>query len=403
MTQPVRITMPRLSDSMEEGTLLRWIKGSGEMVQAGDALAEIEFDKATTIHEADAAGVLSTVIDAGDTVPVGTVIAWIGGGGAPEVVGVGTGVAAVSPAIAPGLAALAATARPGARPAGFRPKASPVARRMAAIHGIELDGVAGSGPDGRIMRSDVAVRIAGSSPEPVVATGSGSRGEVTTQVLSHMQALVAERMTRSHTEVPDFEVRVRVDAEPMEALRRQLKPHFAGAGPSINDFVVKAAGLALREHPRANGSHRGNGWELYGRVNVGIAVATDGGLVVPTVFDADQKSLSEISRVSRDLSTRARAGRITPSDLDGATFTVSNLGMFGVDSFTAVVPPNQGAILAVGAVLRAPVVRGDAVVPGLVLELVLSCDHRILYGADAARLVTRMRELLEQPLPLLVR
>jgi pyruvate dehydrogenase E2 component (dihydrolipoamide acetyltransferase) len=250
------------------------------------------------------------------------------------------------------------------------------------------------------VRTDVALRIV--SPAPVLSTPAGIRGVVTTQSLSRVQALIAQRMTQSRSQVPDFEVRVRVDAQPIASLRQQLKADAAELVPSVTDFIVKCAAIALREQPQANGSYRGNAWELYDRVNVGIAVATDGGLIVPTIFDADQMSLGEIRRTTQDLSARARQGRIAPGELEGATFTVSNLGMFGVDSFTAVIPPHQAAILAVGAAVRAPVVRQERVVPGLVLDLALSCDHRILYGADAARLVSRIRELLEHPLSLLV-
>ena len=204
-------------------------------------------------------------------------------------------------------------------------------------------------------------------------------------------------------EIPDSRGSVRVDAEPLCAVRTQLNGGDRSAElPSITDFVVKAAASALREQPRANGSYCGDTWELYARVNVGIAVATEGGSVVPTIFDADRKPLGEIARATQDLAARAREKRIAPQELDGATFTVSNLGMFGVDGFTAVISPGQAAILAVGAVVAMPVVREQTVVPGLLLELALSCDHRILYGADAARLLTRIRELLEHPLSLLI-
>jgi pyruvate dehydrogenase E2 component (dihydrolipoamide acetyltransferase) len=386
---------------MEEGTLVRWLKSDGDTVNIGDDLAEIESDKATTIHHADAAGVLMRAIHEGDTVAIGTVIAWLGDEDAPSTAGgdedrreVSSGVI-VTPSAGEAMGTM-----PSARRGRFRPRASPVARRMATTHGVDLDTVKGTGPDGRIVRTDVALRIV--SPAPVLSTPAGIRGVVTTQSLSRVQALIAQRMTQSRSQVPDFEVRVRVDAQPIASLRQQLKADAAELVPSVTDFIVKCAAIALREQPQANGSYRGNAWELYDRVNVGIAVATDGGLIVPTIFDADQMSLGEIRRTTQDLSARARQGRIAPGELEGATFTVSNLGMFGVDSFTAVIPPHQAAILAVGAAVRAPVVRQERVVPGLVLDLALSCDHRILYGADAARLVSRIRELLEHPLSLLV-
>jgi pyruvate dehydrogenase E2 component (dihydrolipoamide acetyltransferase) len=401
MNAPAQITMPRLSDSMEEGTLLRWIKRDGDAVDLGEELAEIESDKATVIYEAQAAGVLSTAIEEGATVAVGTVIGWLGS--APKL-------------------------RPVPARAAVRRKASPVARRIAATHGIDLALIEGTGPDGRVLRADVELRLTAperlpapeprsapeppSSPEPLSAPeppsssepapAVGVRGDVTIHPLTRLQSLVAERMARSRDEIPDFEVRVRVDAEPLLSVREQLR---AGDGvdlPSVNDFVVKAAARALREQPGANATYRGDTWERYARVNIGVAVATEGGLIVPTVFDADGKSLGEISRLTRELAARAREGRITPRDLDGATFTVSNLGMFGIDGFSAVISPGQAAILAVGAAAVVPVVRDGAVVPGRQIELALSCDHRVIYGADAARLLSRIRDLLEHPLTLLV-
>lgn len=372
MTGAVRIVMPRLSDSMEEGTLVRWLRADGEIVEAGDELMEIESDKATVLYEAEAAGVLTREIGEGDTVAVGTVIGWLG---APD-------------------AASACSV-------SFRPKASPVARRMALTHGIDLGGVHGTGPNGRITRKDITLRINPPESEPASTPGA-ARGEVTRQSLSRAQALIATRMSESRREIPDFEVRVRVDAEPITSLRALLKSEAEAIVPSVNDFIVKAAALALAEQPRANGAYRGDAWELYDHVNIGIAVATDDGLVAPTIRDANHKPIGEITRTTRDLSARAREGCVAPSELDGATFTVSNLGMLGVDSFTAVIPPGQAAILAVGALLRVPVVRDDAVLPGVVVDLTLACDHRILYGSDAARFAVRIRELLERPYLLLV-
>ena len=372
MTAAVRIVMPRLSDSMEEGTLVRWLRGDGDFVEAGDELVEIESDKATVLCKAEAAGILTRAIGEGDTVDVGAVIGWLGAA---------DGASAGS--------------------TSFRPKASPLARRMALTHGIELGGVHGTGPNGRITREDITRRI--SDPEPETTSISGSaRGEVTKQSLSRAQARIATRMSESRREIPDFEVRVRVDAEPITSLRALLKSEGEAIVPSVNDFIVKAAALALGEQPRANGAYRGDAWELYDQVNIGIAVATEDGLVVPTIRDANHQPIGEIARTTRDLATRAREGHIAPSELEAATFTVSNLGMLGVDSFTAVIPPGQAAILAVGAMLRVPVVRDDAVLPGVVVDLTLACDHRILYGSDAARLAVRIRELLERPYSLLL-
>ena len=400
MSEGIRISMPRLSDSMEEGTLTRWLRRDGETVKVGEELAEIETDKATTVYEAEFAGVLKTVIAEGDTVPVGSVIAWLGELGEFEVPRAGASEAGSGLSPKPG-----ANRNPAARRSSLvqttRPRASPVARRMASLHGIDLEGVDGTGPDGRITRSDVAGRIGPPTPSPSTQTRSDARGPARTKLLSRAQALVAERMSRSRREIPDFEVRAVIDAEPVAALREQLEDAANESIPSINDFVVAAAARALRQHPEANASYREGMLEHYGPVNVAIAVATDDGLIAPTIFDADQKPVGEIARIARDLAARARDGRIRPRELEGATFTVSNLGMFGIESFTAVIPPRQAAILAVGAVLAAPVVRNAAVVPGLVMHLGLSCDHRILYGADAARLLATIRALLDKPFALL--
>jgi pyruvate dehydrogenase E2 component (dihydrolipoamide acetyltransferase) len=216
------------------------------------------------------------------------------------------------------------------------------------------------------------------------------------------QQVVARRMSSSKATVPEFTLAAEIDMGRCVELRERLRA-IAGDGPvcSYNDIVVKACGVALREHPRANGAWRDGRFELYSRVNVGVAVAGDGVLVVPTVLDADARPLAEIAVETRRLAERVRSGQITPPELAGATFTVSNLGMFGVRSFTAVINPPQAAILAVGAVTARPLVRDGAVVARPAMDVTLACDHRILYGADAARFLARIRELLEEPLALL--
>jgi pyruvate dehydrogenase E2 component (dihydrolipoyllysine-residue acetyltransferase) len=237
-------------------------------------------------------------------------------------------------------------------------------------------------------------------PEPGL---TGPKGEVTLVDLSRVQRVIARRMAESKATVPDFTLVAEVDMERCVGLRRELKELAGGAVPSLNDMVVKACALALRDHPRANGSYRDGQFELYSRVNVGIAVASTDALHVPTVFEADRKSLAQIAGETRHLADRARAGRLTPAELAGGTFTVSNLGMFGVRRFTALVNPPQAAILAVGAIVqRTRAVDGQAVMRH-VMDVTLACDHRILYGADAARFLARIRNLLEQPAALLVR
>ena len=311
-----------------------------------------------------------------------------------------------------------------------RVKASPVAKRMAREMGVELGQLEGSGPGGRIVKADVEAAAKGGGtataeaeappqeeqapaaeekpkqdvPPPVAAPekdGKSGRGDVTHQDLTRLQQTVARRMAESKATAPDFVLNAEVDMEEAVELRKQLK---AAAGdqpaPSFNDFVIKASALALRDFPRANGAYRDGKFELYSRVNVGVAVAGQDALVVPTVFDADSKSLGQIARESRTVAQRVRAGAITPPELSSGTFTVSNLGMYGIKRFVAVINPPQAAILAVGALEPRPVVRDGEVTVRSIMELTLSCDHRILYGADAAEFLARIREYLEQPLRL---
>jgi pyruvate dehydrogenase E2 component (dihydrolipoamide acetyltransferase) len=232
----------------------------------------------------------------------------------------------------------------------------------------------------------------------------GSKGEVTVVQLSRTQVRVARRMAESKATIPHFTLHAEVDMEPAAAILEQLhrEPQGGDAVPSSTDMVVKACALALREHPRANAAYRDGAFELYERINVGIAVATEDSLIVPTIFDADRKSLFTIAFEARRLEARAREHQVTPAELSGATFTVSNLGMYGVSSFAAIISPPQAAILAVGEVHEVPVVRDRHVVPGKRVTIALSCDHRILYGAPAALFLGRIRELLERPAPLLL-
>lgn len=401
--------MPRLSDSMEEGTIVRWLKADGDEVSRGEEIVEIETDKATMSYEADASGRLLILASEGTTLPVGAAIARIGAEDRAPVTAVSA--AASEPQ----------TARPAARDGtgnGVRRRggASPVARRLAAELGVALESVHGSGPYGRILKADVAAVTTGScasavldearpaEPRPVaVPEASQTLGEVEVHELSRTQVSIARRMAASRATVPDFELRSKIEMDACLALRAQLTERRSGTvTPSLNDFLVKACGLALREHPRVNGSYRDGRFELHERVNVGIAVAAEDALLVPTIFDADSKSLGMIAAASRELIQRARNHSITPPELAGGTFTVSNLGPFGIPGFSAVINPPQAAILAIGSVVPSPVVRDGAIVVRSVMEVALACDHRILYGADGARFLARVRELLEDPLALVL-
>jgi pyruvate dehydrogenase E2 component (dihydrolipoamide acetyltransferase) len=393
------VAMPRLSDSMEEGTILKWLKSEGDDVAVGDELVEIETDKANMTYEAEAAGALSIVAAEGETLAVGATIARLG---VRE-------EAAVPVAVAEPVAAEPVAPSPDAN---GRAKASPVARRIARERGLDLGAIAGTGPGGRIVKSDVeaAAGIAPSepvaAPAPVAAPpaggdGKAGRGEIAHQELTRLQQTVARRMAESKATAPDFTITLEVDMEAAVELRAQLKAVLDPA-PSFNDLVVKAAALALRDFPRANGAYRDGRFELYSRVNVGVAVAGQDALVVPTVFDADEKPLRVLAGETRALAERVRSGAITPPELSAGTFTVSNLGMYGMRRITPVINPPQAAILGVGELAPRAVVRDGAIVARHVMELTLVSDHRILYGADAATFLGRIRELLESPLRLAV-
>jgi pyruvate dehydrogenase E2 component (dihydrolipoamide acetyltransferase) len=417
------VVMPRLSDSMEEGTILRWLKAAGDAVARGDALAEIETDKATMTYEADAEGVLEILVAEGETLPVGAVIGRIGGGAGKAAGPAERGSdapAAPPPAPAPPAGAVVAAPVVTAAGNGARVKVSPVARRIAHERGVDVAALHGTGPGGRVVRADVegAAAAADAAPErrltaqvgpapaaepaPAPGPGGGAKGEILVQELTRAQQVVARRMAESRATVPSFTLQAEIDMEACVALRAELGTVTReGPVPSFNDMIIRACAVALREQPRANGAYRDGHFELPARVNVGLAVAGDDTLVVPVVADADLKSLSTIAAETRALARRVREGTITPPELSGGTFTVSNLGMFGVSSFEAVINPPQAAIIAVGEVARRPAVIDGQVVARQRMTVTLACDHRILYGADAARFVGRVRELLERPLALL--
>jgi pyruvate dehydrogenase E2 component (dihydrolipoamide acetyltransferase) len=401
------ITMPKLSDSMEAGTILSWLKADGEDVRTGEELVEIETDKATVTHVAEASGVLTIVAPEGTSLPVGATIARVA---------VGAAVPAPSPNGQPtadsGVALPASEAVP-VRGNG-KVSATPLARRVAAAHGVAIADVPGSGPRGRVTRADV-LRTAGleeapPAPAPTVpeapaaeapapAPAPSAKGDVEVVEPTRLQGVVARRMAEAKATIPDFQVQTEVVMDAAIAFRAQLKATGAQA-PSFNDLIVKAAAIALREYPRANGAWRDGRFEEYSRVNVGIAVAAEGVLVVPTIFDVDSKALGAIAAEARRLAGRVRDGSVTPAELSGGTFTVSNLGMYGMTAITPVINVPQAAILGVGT-LRETLARIDGeIVDRTLMTLTLSCDHRILYGAEAAQFLSRIRDLLETPIKL---
>jgi pyruvate dehydrogenase E2 component (dihydrolipoamide acetyltransferase) len=423
------VAMPRLSDSMEEGTVLKWIKQVGDEVAVGEELVEIETDKANMGYEADVAGtLLEILVQENESAPVGAPIARIGDPDAKDQGSRAAGpVTAGDPPSPPVAKASSATVPPTVPPAAQaasgngkgsgRVKASPLARRVAEELGVELAGLSGSGPGGRIVKRDVE----SATPEPSrsfsasgaqkeqptevpVASGAPetAKGTVEVRELTKLQTVVARRMAESKATAPHFYLTSEVDMSASVAARARIK-EISGEGevvPSFNDMVVKACAIALRKFPRANGSYKDGRFELYSRINVGIAVAAEDALVVPTVFDADRKGLREIASDARSLAGRVRDGSITPPELSGGTFSVSNLGMYGIRSFGAIVNSPQAGILAVGEIADRPVVRDGEVVPGKLMEMTLSCDHRILYGADGAEFLAEVRRLLEEPIAL---
>ena len=377
------LTMPKLSDSMEDATIVRWLKSEGEQFRRGEPLAEIETDKATVVYEAESDGVIARfVVQEGGTARVGDEIAALDGGDSPR---------AMAPAATSGDSpqTMAPPDTSGDSPPN-RARATPVARRRAVELGVSLHGLAGTGPGGRITATDVE-RAAGPAPAPAPApVAAAGRGEVELVELTPTQATIASRMALSAATIPAFTVTVEIDASLLVALRTGTE-ELVDPVPSVNDFLVRAAALTLRAFPAFNGGFVDGRVERWSRVNVGIAVALEGALLVPVLRDADRKSLRELATESRALLERTRSRTLAPDDLADGTFTVSNLGPYGVHSFTAIVAPPQAAILALGGIGA----NGT-------LLATMSADHRVVYGADAAQFLDHLKRLLEHPLALLL-
>jgi pyruvate dehydrogenase E2 component (dihydrolipoamide acetyltransferase) len=399
---------------MEEGTILTWLKQVGDEVAVGDALVEIETDKANMAYEADVGGTLSEILaQEGETLPIGTPIARIGengDGGTRE----GQSARPAGPAAAgdpPSPATTQETVPPTTSPTGGtkeadaeRVKASPLARRLAQEKGLDLASLHGSGPAGRIVKSDVegAAAPAGPAGRAKGPSTETAKGETRVQELNKLQQTIARRMAESKATAPHFYLTIEIDMTKAVDARAVLKASSkeGEAVPSFNDMVVKACAIALREFPKANGAYRDGRFELYSRVNVGVAVAAEEALVVPTIFDADKKGLRQIAEDARTVAAKVRDGSVTPPELSGGTFTVSNLGMYGIDSFEAVINMGQAAILSVGAIREAPAVRDGQIVPAQLMKATIACDHRILYGAEGAEFLARVKTLLEEPISL---
>jgi pyruvate dehydrogenase E2 component (dihydrolipoamide acetyltransferase) len=425
------IQMPKLSDTMTEGTLVSWKKKKGDKVSAGEVLAEIETDKATMEWESPEDGTLTEIyVEEGGKVNIGDKIAFIGGEGEEAS---GEGKKEEKPAEAkaekkeerkaepkkekkgkPLEAAVSAAqaARLPPQPEELRIKASPVARRIAAELGVDLASVKGTGPDGRVTETDVRAGakskatapqkpFAAAKPAPSVKAGEGARIQ-----LSGMRKIIAQRLVESLGPIPHFYLTIDINAGPLMAAREELKSAGEGADTAkitVNDFVLKAAVQAAVKVPRVNASFDGDAFVQYADVDLGIAVAIEDGLLTPVIRAAQNKSLREIGELVKDLASRARNKRMKPEEFQGGTFTVSNLGGMGIDSFSAVINPPQGFILAIGKITKVPVIDdSDQIVAGHRMSITMSCDHRVIDGALGAEYLKELRHLLENPALLLV-
>jgi pyruvate dehydrogenase E2 component (dihydrolipoamide acetyltransferase) len=447
----IPIEMPKLSDTMEEGVLSAWLVDEGDEVSSGDVLAQVETDKATMDLEAFDDGVLlKKLIGEGDAVPIGELIAVIGeededisdllaehqdGDGAAEepaeseaetedetvsepeptetnVVDEPTGDGQLRERTPEPVPA-------GTDADGRRIKASPLARRIAEEHDVDLTRVDGSGPEGRIVRRDVEARIEEReeapqpepTPEPSVEEPSyempSEQPSYETEDISQMRKTIARRLAESKYSSPHFYLTVDIDVERAVALREELNELAEEQGRakiSFNDLITKACALSLKNHPYVNASYLPEEGEIrkYNHVHMGIAVAIEEGLITPVVRNADRKGLTEIARETRELAERARNRDLEPEEFEGATFTTSNLGMFGIEEFTAIINPPNSAILAIGEIRDTPVVEDGEVVPGKRMKVTLSCDHRVVDGATGAQFLKSVRSYLEEPMNLLL-
>lgn len=400
--------MPRLSDTMEEGVILSWLKNIGDPVEPGDVLAEIETDKAVMELEAYDKGILERVFaNEGDRVPVGVPIAVIGDGS-----GTSGDLAAQREPAARASATTAADVPPPSTAArataireADRPKASPLARKIAAESGIDLKTVTGSGPGGRIVRKDIETAAASDTNEETSIETAGAVDDFDEIPLTTLQRVAAKRLTESKQSAPHFYLTATADVTELIAFREMVNQSLQaadGSKVSVNDFLVRAVAVALRTHPRINVSFHGDGLRQYRRVHIGVAVAVDAGLVVPVIRDADRKAVSEISCETKELAGRARSGKLRVDEMSGSTFTISNLGMYGIEQFAAVINPPEAAILAVGAATEKLCLIDGEVVARKVMRLTLSSDHRAIDGSTGAVFLQDLTKLLEHPLQLVV-
>jgi len=400
-----KIMMPKLSDTMEEGVILKWLRKEGEKIKQGEILAEIESDKADMELEAYDSGVVrKIVVPEGGKAPIGGLIAIIGDPD-EDISSLLSDVPAPAKAVEKP-AETAGQGKPSEQPTAGpatdgRTKASPLARRLAGENKIDLTKVNGSGPQGRIIKRDLESVLTGKAPAAAFSSKPIIPGTAEIVELSLIRKTIAKRMAESKTTAPHFYETVEVDMDPAITFRDQIN-NVTELKLSFTDIVVKATATALMQHPQVNATYFGDKMRQYHYAHIGIAVALEEGLVTPILRNCEQKRLEQINAELRDLADRARTRKLKPEEYTGATFTISNLGMFGIEQFAAIVNPPEGAILAVGTIVEKPVVKSGQIVIGHTMKVTLSSDHRIIDGAVAARFLQDLKKILENPASLVL-
>ncbi len=415
-----KVFMEALSPTMEEGRLVKWLKNEGDAVKSGDPLAEVETDKAIMELVARGDGILrKRLVNEGDAKPVGALVgviagadenidALVAGAAAPTAAPAAPATSAApapassapapSAAPAPGAPPSAGPAAPTAQGDGSAPRSSPLARRLARENGLDLGGIQGSGPAGRIIKRDIDAAIAGGGPRAAaLPTGEGDYRDAP---LTQIRKTIARRLAESIGPVPTFYLTAEFDLERVAEMRTAMAEIGDTFKVSFNDIILKATATALAQHPECNAHWMGDRIRYFNRVHLGMAVAIEDGLITPVIFDADRKSLRAIATESRDLARRARERKLQPQEYTGSTFSVSNLGMFGIDQFTAIINPPEAGILAVGGIEEKPVVTGGELEVRKRLRVTMSCDHRVIDGATGAKFLQTLRRMLENPLML---
>jgi pyruvate dehydrogenase E2 component (dihydrolipoyllysine-residue acetyltransferase) len=396
------VILPRLGQGMEAGTIVRWLKSEGDQVEKGEPLFELDTDKVTQEVEAEASGVLLKIVVPEGEVPVGTAVAYVGEAGEDVPQGTGTQpreeeapreqvpVPTELEEAAPEPAPVAATAN------GGRIKASPLARRIARERGIDLAALSGTGPEGRIVAEDVERAAVAPAPQAAPAAPAAAPAGVERVELTSLRKTIARRLTEAWT-VPAFQISMSADMTKTQELRALLVERYPDERPTVTDVLTKVCAIALMRHRAVNATFAEDAIELHPAANVGLAVATDRGLIVPVITGAESRTVAEIAAVRADLVGRSRDGKLTAGDLEGGTFTISNLGMYGVEQFIAVLNPPQAAILAVGAIEERPVAREGEVLVRPMMTMTLTCDHRTIDGATAADFLRTVKDFLEEP------